>query len=313
MKFSLIILAISAATTAADTSNNTATTAVSSSEDTASYDDHHSKDDDYSKDDNNDDHHSKGDSDDDYSFAFVGDGSCAQMGKMYDSVVFTGIDTVALCGSLRYCGNSQVRGFSYSFRNQHCVCHFDHGYDRNTIPPDMISLKGYSGFVVGNSKNNKAVVGTIHESLQTYADIAASTKCYSNNNFQNPYTFIGDGSCTNHKNEMYDFVSYDNVMKMELCGSPVYCGRPQVRGFSYDDMNYCVCFFEDGWDLSTIPADMKEDLPGYNAKGSHFGNTATGAITGSDENSLFRKCYSNHNFTFRTIKSLRGIGLQVRR
>mmetsp|Transcript_16565 Transcript_16565/g.24443 ORF Transcript_16565/g.24443 Transcript_16565/m.24443 type:complete len:269 (-) Transcript_16565:119-925(-) len=199
---------------------------------------------------------------------------------------------------------------------QNCVCHFDHGYDEDTIPPDMNSLPGFGEFVVGSNNNIAVAVGMIHESIETFSDAADSTKCYSNSlHFQNPYKLIGDGACTannNDKKDLYDFVSYDNVMKLELCGSPVYCGRRQVRGFSYDDVHHCICYFEDGWNLDTIPKAMKE-LPGYNALGAYFGNTATGEITGSDEGSLFRKCYANHNFQFRTIKSLRGIGLQVRR
>jgi len=50
--------------------------------------------------------------DDNYSFTFVGNGSCTQAGKTYDSVTFSNIDNVALCGSSRHCGHDQVRGFS---------------------------------------------------------------------------------------------------------------------------------------------------------------------------------------------------------
>mmetsp|Transcript_25250 Transcript_25250/g.38155 ORF Transcript_25250/g.38155 Transcript_25250/m.38155 type:complete len:303 (-) Transcript_25250:22-930(-) len=269
------------------------------------------------------------------SFTFIGNGRCVQAGKrdtvtstnthdiddeelkMYDYVKFTNIDDLELCGSSRYCGHPKVRGFSYDTSDKgNCLCYFDHGYDMNTIPADMKSLQGFGGefvSVAGTTKNNNlyfAAVGEINESDE--ADDDDDLKCYSNNNYQDTYKLIGDGACANDKNELYSFVSYDNVMNLGLCGSPVYCGRPQVRGFAYDDVHHCICYFEDGWNLDRIPRAMRE-LPGYNVRGAYFGNTATGEITGSDEGSLFRKCYANRNFTFRTIQNLRGIGLQMRR
>lgn len=244
-------------------------------------------------------------------YKLIGNGACRDANDyLYNFVSYDDVNSLEMCGSSSYCGRTQVSGFTYDDMN-HCVCYFEEGWSLDTIPSDMKTLPGYNfrGVNFGESASGE-ITGTDGDSM--------FRKCYSNIKYNNKhilkndaFELIGHGVCTNANNERYDFVSFDDIETLDKCGSLLYCGRPQVRGFTYDDMNHCVCYFEDGWRLDTIPSDLKT-LPGYNFRGVNFGETATGAIEGTDGESIFRKCYSNNNFAFRTYKSLRGsVNLEI--
>eukprot|EP00547_Thalassionema_nitzschioides_P016927 CAMPEP_0194246458 /NCGR_PEP_ID=MMETSP0158-20130606/15021_1 /TAXON_ID=33649 /ORGANISM="Thalassionema nitzschioides, Strain L26-B" /LENGTH=292 /DNA_ID=CAMNT_0038982353 /DNA_START=95 /DNA_END=970 /DNA_ORIENTATION=+ len=111
------------------------------------------------------------------------------------------------------------------------------------------------------------------------------------------YSFVGDGFCTTRENDgdYYDYIHFDQVVSEEQCGSAIYCGRPFVRGFSYNEgTKWCYCFVDDEWTTqNAIPADM-QSLPGHSPL-PFVSGTARGTITHSNEQEWF-KCFVNNQF-----------------
>mmetsp|Transcript_8066 Transcript_8066/g.12334 ORF Transcript_8066/g.12334 Transcript_8066/m.12334 type:complete len:294 (-) Transcript_8066:21-902(-) len=237
-------------------------------------------------------------SDDSSSYKLIGNGACWNTDRSpYDVVGFDNVETLEQCGEA--CNVAEVRGFQYDENNNRCECLLDDGYSKKTLPKRLVSNTILQGQYEFSNENDAS--GSIKSSSSSN-ESSSALKCYSNTNFQSPYTKIGDGSCRNEEGQRYNSLVFSNVATPELCGSPAYCGirrndsedeRHHFAGFDITDMNYCICYLDNGQDIPSSILE-RDDYNPYHTKLDTSNKESLGPITKSDQQhgSMLYLCYS---------------------